>query len=208
MVSLSKGKHLNIKIMKKFGMLIVVLIFAGTQMVMAQQQTPPQPQQPQKVTPVREYIQKNVVPVVKQEQGKFITALTLSEKQELAKIQKEFKDLRPENIGRGQGMRGNFNPGMMQNHRTEVQNLLDQVKKITDAHPKAAAAYKDAIEAMKEKWTKDIDAIREKNAMGYGRGMNRNNMAPFILDRLSDPAFGLMFNGEFFQMGMRSVRSG
>lgn len=189
--------------MKKFGMLIVVLIFAGTQMVMAQQQTPPQPQQPQKLAPVREYIQKNVVPVIKQEQGKFIDALTPSEKQELTKIQEEFKDLRPGNMRPGTGMRGNYNPGMMQNHRADVQNLLDQVKKIADAHPKAATAYKNAIEAMKDKWANDIKSIRDKNAIGYGRGMNQNNRTPFILDRLSDPAFGLMFNGELFPMGMR-----
>ncbi len=179
--------------MKKFGMLIVVLIFAGTQMVIAQQQTPPPQQQQQKPAPVREYIQKNVVPVVKQEQGKFIAVLTSSEKQELTKIQKEFKDLRSGNMGPG--------TGMMQNHRAEVQNLLDQVKKITDAHPKASTAYKNAIEAMKTKWTTNIKSIRDKNTMGYGRAMNRNNRGPaFAIDRLSDPAFGLLFDAHNFAM--------
>ncbi|MBE0650207.1 MAG: DUF5320 domain-containing protein [Bacteroidales bacterium] len=190
--------------MKKLGMLIVVLIFAGTQFVMAQPQNPQPPQQPQQVSPVREYIQKNVLPVVEKEQSKLMAALTAEEKQELTKIKDQFKDLRPGPMGApGAGMRGNFERPMMRNDRAEVHGLLDQAQKIADAHPKAAAAYKDAIEAMMEKWTKDINAIRDENAPGYGRGMNRNNKTPFILDRLSDPAFGLMFNGDLFPMNMK-----
>lgn len=185
--------------MKKLGMLIVVLIFAGTQFVMAQPQNPQPPQQPQQVSPVRDYIQKNVLPVVKQAQSKFIAALSPAEKEELTKIQEKLKDLRPGPMGApGAGM---GNRPMMQNHRGEMRNLMDQVKKIADAHPKAAEVYKEAIDANKAKWTKDIQAIREKNAMGYGR--NGNNRNPFILDRLSDPAFGLMFNGNLFPMGMK-----
>jgi cytochrome c556 len=193
------------KTMKKLGMLIVVLIFAGTQFVMAQPQTPQSPMQPQQMSPVREYIQKNVLPMVKQEQSKFIAALSSSEKEELTKIHEKFTDLRPGPMGaQGAGMGRNFNRPMMQNNRAEVHDLLAEVKKIADAHPKAAAAYKKAIEAMGAKWAKDIQSIREKNARGYGRGMNRNNRTPLILDRISDPAFGLMFNGELFPMGMRS----
>lgn len=177
-------------------MLIALLLFAGTATVMAQQQTPPPPQQTQQMGPVREYIQKDILPVVKQEHAKFINALTSSEKEELAKIQDEFKNLKP-----GPGMRGTYHPQMM-NNRAKVQELLEQAKKIADAHPKAATDYKEAIEAKKVAWAKAIQEIREKNSMGYGRGMN-SNRTPFILDRLSDPAFGLLFNGENFPMNMR-----
>ncbi len=184
--------------MKKFAILFVMLFFAGTQFVMAQQQTqpPPPPQQPQQMNPVREYIRKNILPVVKQEHGKFINALTSSEKQELTKIQNEFKNLRP-----GPGMRGADRP-QMKNTRAKVQELMEQTKKIADAHPKAATAYQEAIEAKKAVWTKAIQEIREKNAMGYGLGMNANK-TPFIIERVSDPAFGLLFDGKIFPMHMR-----
>ena len=177
--------------MKKFGMLIVMLFFAGTPFVMAQQQTPP-PQQPQQMGPVRGYIQKDILPVVKQQHEKFIKELTNSEKEELAKIQSEIKDLRP-----GPAMRGYYRNQRV-NNRAKVWDLLDQAKKIADAHPKAAAAYTKAIEARKAAWAKGIQDIREKYARGYGRNYNRT---PFILDRVSDPAFGLLFDGSNFPIG-------
>lgn len=182
--------------MKKLGILIAMLFFAGTQFVMAQQQTSPPPPPPQQTNPVWEYVQKDILPVVKQEHYKFINALTSSEKQELTKILDEFKNLRP-----GPGMRGAYHPKMM-NNRAKVQDLMDQAKKIADAHPKAADAYKEAIEGKKAAWTKAIQEIREKNAMGYGRGMNANK-TPFIIERVSDPAFGLLFDGSNFPMHMR-----
>lgn len=182
--------------MKKLGILIAMLFFAGTQFVMAQQQTSPPPPPPQQTNPVREYIQKDILPVVKQEHNKFINALTSSEKQELTKIQDEFKNLRP-----GPGMRGAYHPKMM-NNRAKVQDLMDQAKKIADAHPKAADAYKEAIESKKVAWTKAIQEIREKNAMGYGRRRNAKK-TPFIIERVSNPAFGLLFDGRNFPMHMR-----
>ena len=196
--------------MKKFGMLIVVLIFAGTQMVMAQQQTPPPQQQPQKMAPVRDYIQKNVLPFVTKEQAKFVSALTPEESQQLTKIKQELQDLKPTMKDREPGRNWNNNREGMQGHRTMVQNLMDQVKIIVNAHPTEAAAYKSAIDGMKTKWAADIKAIRDKNGMGNGYEMkngNRNHFSPF--ERLSNPAFGLLFNADHFsEFGMGSHHFG
>lgn len=190
--------------MKKFGMLIVMLIFAGTPFVKAQQQITAPSQPMQKMAPVREYIQKNVLPVIKQERAKLIAVLTPAEKKELAGIQEKLGTFRQGYMRTGPGMRGNFNRPMMGNHRPQMFDLMTRVKKIVDAHPKAAEAYKSAIEAEKAKWMKDIAVIRAKNNQGYGRGMNYNNGSHFIFDRLSNPAFALLFNGKHFPMEERS----
>lgn len=198
-----KLKNLNFKTMKRFGMLLVMLIFAGTPFVTAQQQATPPAQQPQKMTPVREYIQKNVLPVVKQEREKLISAFTPAEKKELTTIQEELKTFRHENMKPGAGMRGNFSRPMTGGPQPQMVHLIAQLKKIVDAHPKAAAAYKEAIEARKAKWSKDILALRAKNNKGYGQGMQHDNRSHFMFDRLSDPAFALLFHGTQFPMGMR-----
>lgn len=195
-------KHLNFKKMKKLGILILVLVISGAGMVMAQQQ------QPQNKEPVRQYIQKNVLPVIKQEQGIFINSFSNKEKQKLAEIKSELKTFRAQGQKVHSGMKGNFNPQIMQARKKAYNAIMAKVKILIAAHPKASAAYKTAIEAQETKWEQDIRAIRNKNMnfRGHRQGMGRNQQnTPFMLNRMSNPAFGLLVDVNNFQMNGRMM---
>jgi len=74
---------------------------------------------------------------------------------------------------------------MREAHFSAFKGQLDI---ITDAHPDLKAQYTKEMTKMKEQWVKDIEAMRPANNRGMGNGPQN------ILDKMTDPAFILMWN--------------
>jgi len=187
--------------MKKFGIMIFALLFAGMEMVNAQQ--PQQPQQ--RKAQMRNYFQQTVLPFVEQQQAKFEQALSTTEKATLENIRQEMAIFRKQGIQMKKAMQGNFNQQAWNNRKAQFDAIVAKARKLADVHPKEAEAYKKAVENEMIKWKEHMPAMAQGK---MGKSPQRK------MQRLSDPALGLLLNGKqmnnmmmHHQRGMQGKRS-
>ena len=174
--------------MKKLGIMILALLFAGMGMVNAQQ-----PQQRNRQ--MKAYFQKTVLPFVEMQQAKFEKALSTSEKKTLEGIRQEFATFRKQGAQIRESMHRNFNRQRWAGRKEAFSTIVAKVRKLADAHPKEAEAYKKAIETEMVKWKAEMQGMRSGKGRqtGYGQGM-QNRQQP-IFQKLSNPALGLLMDG-------------
>jgi len=180
--------------MKKVGIVILGILFATMQMVQAQQ--------PQRFAQMHQYLQQTLIPFIEQQQAQFEKVLTPAEKTELQQIKKEMAQFRQQGAQMRQAMQGNFNQAAWDNRQAQFDAIVAKARKIVDAHPKAAAAYKSAV----EKKLAEIQQQMPGMAAGgpAGRGGMRGGNHQSRLNRLSDPAVGLVMDLKAMQGMMRN----
>ncbi len=174
--------------MKKLGLMILVLLFTGMGMVNAQQ-----PQTPRK--PMQQYVRTEILPVVKTEQAKLIQALTAQEKQELTKIKAEMKTFRAQGKQIRESMNGNFNQQVWDTRKAALDAIKVKADKLVAAHPKAARAYKEAVDKVLAQIPQRPMGVRGGQRPMRANGMSRLPKEKRI-NRLSDPAFALLMDTE------------
>ena len=178
--------------MKKIGLIFMIMLFAGT-MVQAQQ-----PQQ--RNNPRSGYFQQTVIPFVEKQQAKLEQALTPAEKQELQKIREEMAVFRKQGAQMRKAMQGHFNQQAWDARKAQFEAIVAKARKLAEAHPAAAEAYKKAVEEKMQQMP--AMAGNRMGAQGGGHGMmGKNPQAK--MKKLSDPAFGLLMNFKAMQ-GMRA----
>jgi len=175
--------------MKKLGIMIFALLFAGTGMVNAQQQQ-------QRKMQMHTYFQQTVLPFVEQQQAKFEQALSSSEKATLENIRKEMETFRKQGAQMRKSMQGNFNQQAWDSRKAAFEAIVAKARKLADIHPKEAEAYKKAIESEMVKWKQHMQSMThgKMNARGQGHGMMGKNPQS-RMQKLSDPALGLLMSG-------------
>ncbi len=174
--------------MKKLGIMIIALLFAGMGIVNAQQ-----PQQ--RNTQMKTYFQNNVLPFVEQQQKNLVQALTTSEKATLAEIRQEMVTFRKQGVQMRKAMQGNFNQQAWENRKAQFDAIVAKARKLVDAHPSAAEKYKKAIETEVAKWKKQMPVMNRGNMGQQGRGHGMMGKTPQSkLQRLSNPALGLLMD--------------
>ncbi len=178
--------------------MIFALLFAGMGMVNAQQ-----PQQ--RKAQMRNYFQQTVLPFVEQQQAKFEQVLTASEKATLKEIRQEMATFRKQGTQMRKAMQGNFNQQAWNNRKAKLDAIVAKARKLADIHPKEAEAYKKAVENEMVKWKSHMPAMA-KGRMGTDPQQK--------MQRLSDPALGLLLNGSqmsnmmmHHQRGMRGKQA-
>ncbi len=129
------------------------------------------------------YMEQNIKPELLKQKKIWMEALTKEETEELLKL----KDQRDAIRQSMQGQQGNMDDRkqMREAHFSAFKGQLD---KITDAHPDLKAQYTKEMTQKKEQWSKDLEAMRPANNRGMGNGPQN------ILDKMTDPAFILMWN--------------
>ena len=143
---------------------------------------------------MRRYMENNIKPELMKQKKIWMDALTKSEMEALLKMKEEQEAIR-------ESMKGKVTPdnrdGVRKAHFSAFKPRLD---KIVNAHPDLKKQYEKEMTRKKEQWTKDIE----------GFGANRNNpnrgQGPMqILDKMTDPAFVLMWNPnqDYGKMAMR-----
>jgi hypothetical protein len=184
--------------MKKLGIMVFALLFAGMGMVNAQQ-----PQQ--RKAQMRNYFQQTVLPFVEQQQAKFEQALTTSEKATLEKIRQEMATFRKQGAQMRKAMQGNFNQQAWDSRKAQFDAIVAKARKLADIHPKEAEAYKKAVENEMIKWKEHMPAMAQER---MGKSPQRK------MQRLSEPALGLLMNGSqmssmmmHHQRGMRGKQA-
>ena len=145
----------------------------------------------------RTYMEQNIKPELMKQKKIWMEALTKEETEELLKL-KEQRDAIRESM-KGQQTNMADREQMREAHFSAFKGQLD---KITDAHPDLKAQYTKEMTKMKEQWVKDIEAMRPANNRGMGNGPQN------ILDKMTDPAFILMWNPQmnYGKMMMRHHR--
>lgn len=187
--------------MKKFGFMMMVLLFAGMGMLQAQ---PPQQQN----GPMRGYFQQTVLPFIEKQQAKLEQALTPAEKQELQKIREEMAVFRKQGMQMRQAMQGHFNQQALDARKAQFKAIVAKARKLVEAHPQAAAAYKNAVEKELARMKQQMPAMNG-NSMGQNsRGHGMMGKSPQAkMQKLSDPALGLIMDVKAMKgMMMHSVR--
>lgn len=188
------------KTIKKTGIVFLMLLFAGMQMVNAQPQQRNNPQQ-------MSFIKSTVLPFIQKQQEQFIKVLTPKEKATLNKAKNELKAFRAQGKQIRESMNGKFNQQLWNTRKAQYQKILSQVEAIVKAHPKAAKAYTTAMEKQEAIWIQNMPMRGNANGMKMKKGMaNRpNNM----FSKLNNPAFALIMDTNNIQAMMkRPNRSG
>ena len=180
-------------------MMILLLAVFGTT-------TAQQPQQGN--MPGRNYFQQTVLPFLQQQQAKFEQSLTNSEKAALQKIRKEMADFRKQGAQMREAMQGHFNQQAWDARKAQFEAIVAKARKIADAHPAASAAYKKAMENELARWRQRMAGMSGNGRM-QGRGQGMMGKSPHgRMEKLSDPAFGLLFNAEAMQKMLGHHRRG
>jgi len=183
--------------MKKLGFMIIVILFTGMGMVNAQQGQ-------QGMRPMQQYMQTEVMPVVKAEQAKLEAVLSASEKQELAKLKEEMKAYQAQGKQIRESMNGNFNQQLWDTRKAALDVIKVKADKLVSAHPKAAKSYKEAVEKILVQMPQG-----RMGARGGNQGMSTKSAArrprANMMNRLSDPAFALLIDTNHFGMNNHRV---
>ena len=171
--------------MKKLGITIFALLFAGLGMVNAQQRN----------MQMHAYFQQTILPFVQKQQAKFEKVLSTSEKATLTEIRKEMADFRKQGVQMRKAMQGNFNQQARDARKAQFDAIIAKAQKLTESHPKEAKAYKNAIETEMAKWKEHMPMMNGGNQSGQGRGQGMMGKSPQSkMQKLSDPAWGLLMD--------------
>jgi len=141
----------------------------------------------------RIYYEKNIKPVLTEQQEKFMNVLSDEEKAELQRIKKDRNTVRD-------NMSGTVSAADRENtQKAHFAAFKSRLETIEDAHPAEKEQYIKEMTLKKEQWQKDMKAIHGNN------NMSQNNKKNY-LDRVDDPAFILMWdpNRNMPSMGMRN----
>ncbi|MCA8829159.1 T9SS type A sorting domain-containing protein [Hymenobacter pini] len=143
---------------------------------------------------VRAYVQRNVLPTLRQQRQKLEARLTSSDKAQLAVYRAQLQELRQ----RGQALRQNSAPtssqsaaapaaaltadqqGQLQQLRTETRALLQEVDKLARPYETDIARLAQEVKPQKEQWTADIRAITASHASGSRPKRQRSRVAQFF----------------------------
>lgn len=180
--------------MKKLGVIIIALLFAGLGTVNAQQH---------KNVPAHNYFIQTVLPFIEQQQKNLELALTNSERATLNEIRQEMVAFREQGVQMRKSMQGKFNPQARENRKAQFEAIVAKARKLVNAHPQAAAAYKKAIENELAKWKEHMMGMNRGYGNYNGRGQRMNFASRPGLQRLSDPAVGLLMDARV--MGNRMM---
>ena len=113
----------------------------------------------------------------------FMDALSKSEMEELLKMKEEQEAIRG-------GMQGKVTPENRDNIRkAHFSAFKPRLDKIVDAHPNLKKQYIAEMTQNKENWSKEI-----KNLLPDNKNAERGYGALKMLDRITDPAFILLWN--------------
>ncbi len=183
--------------MKKLGFMIIVILFTGMGMVNAQQGQ-------QGMRLMQQYMQTEVMPVVKAEQAKLEAVLSAAEKQDLAKLKEEMKAYQAQGKQIRESMNGNFNQQLWDTRKAALDAIKIKADKLVSAHPEAAKAYKEAVEKILAQMPQG-----RMGAHGGNQGMGTKSAAhgprANMINRLSDPAFALLIDTNHFGMNNHRV---
>ncbi len=174
--------------MKKLGIMILALLFAGMGMVNAQQ-----PQQ--RKAQMKAYFQKTVLPFVEQQQAKFEKALSTSEKKTLEAVRQEFAAFRKQGAQIRESMHENPNRQIWASRKAAFDAIVAKARKLTDAHPQEAEVYKKAIETEIIKWKAEMQGMFSGEGSLTGRGHGLGNRHQPMFQKLSNPVLGLLMDG-------------
>ncbi len=178
------------KTIKKTGIVFLMLLFAGMQMVNAQPQQRNNPQQ-------MSFMKTTVLPFIQKQQEQFIKVLTPNEKATLNKAKNELKAFRAQGKQIRESMNGKFNQQLWDTRKAQYQKIISQVEAIVKAHPKAAKAYTMAMEKQEAIWSQNMPMRGNANGMKMKKGMaNRQNN---MFSKLNNPAFALIMDTKNFQ---------
>ncbi|MBC8320996.1 MAG: T9SS type A sorting domain-containing protein [Bacteroidetes bacterium] len=145
---------------------------------------------------VKQYIDKNVYPLIEKQQTMYLKKLSDTEKTELNTLKEkiserktEFAGKRQNNLRKDDAKKNTKKMGWLM--RPELSN---DIKKITDAHPKLNDSYKEFIDSNKQKWISDIEAIHAKNNVEQMRNKNGNMGIDVFFVRASNPDWLLLWD--------------
>lgn len=137
---------------------------------------------------LRMYMNNTVKPELLKQKKMFMDALSKSEMEELLKIKEEQEAIRA-------GMKGQVTPENRDNvQKAHFSAFKPRLDKIVDAHPGLKKQYIAEMTQNKEKWSKEIKNMLPDNKIEE-RGFDPLKM----LDRITDPAFILLWNPEHRQ---------
>ncbi len=118
---------------------------------------------------IRDYIMKNVMPVIREERNQLDEKLSAHEQEVIETARKQLKDLREENRASRRGVRGAGRP-LTDEQREALKlgaekrkEILTPVKAIADARLSDMQEINARLESKKEAWKQDIKVLREQN---------------------------------------------
>lgn len=145
---------------------------------------------------VKQYFDDNIFPALEKQQIEYTTKLSKAEKAELD-ILKEKVNVRSKNTSRD---RANYNRRSGSNKpnanmkKPARQDMQNEIKKITDAHPKLNESYREFIETSKQTWIDDINSIHEKYNIEPMHNKEGNAGIDVFFERASNPDWLLLWD--------------
>ena len=159
---------------------------------------------------VHNYLEKNVFPLIEKQQKNYLKKLSGSENEELVAIKENLIAGRNEfSRGNKNGKgRGNYN---QHGNRPDCPNgnaYGEIIKRITDAHPKQNDAYKNFIDANKQKWISDIKELHSINGISGMNGKSGDMSKDMLFNKISNPEWLLLWDSsKSFNMPHRYNKS-
>ena len=145
---------------------------------------------------LRIYMNNTIKPELLKQKKMFMNALTKTETEELLKMKEE-----------QEAIRGSMQEKVTPENRDNIQKahfsaFKPRLDKIVDAHPDLKKQYIAEMNQNKEKWSKEI-----KNMLPDNNNAERGHGPLKMLDRITDPAFILLWNPEH-QHGNQRMKQG
>ena len=146
---------------------------------------------------MRKYMMNNIKPELMKQKKVWMDALSKEETADLLKMKEEQEAIRT-------SMKGKVTPeNRDQMRKAHFSAFKPRLDKIVDAHPDLKKQYVEQMTQKKEQWTKDLMAMRGKS------GKPNNGAGPVnMMDRMTDPAFILMWNPQqnYGKMAMHHMK--
>lgn len=144
---------------------------------------------------VKKYMDKVVFPEISKQQEIYMNALSDEEINQLETVCRNFdrnvekNDYRGKRKAKKNKMAGKKKP----NTRTAY---YDEVKSITDAHPKLNIAYRKFIDDNTDKWKKEVAKIHQENGIEPFKNKNGKTGMEVFFERVSTSEWLLMWDPE------------
>jgi hypothetical protein len=175
---------------RKILICLIVLFAVATAGVNAQRDF--QTRGPKGLNPeVVKYLQENVFPVMKIQRNEFDKELSAKEKDRIAQIRIELKNMHELQIEKKKEMRMNDEKPTLEQRkemrltRNKMHDLMDEVEIMAENHDATISRIFDEIGGEIEQWKIDLKGIRDKNSPNSPEGMMMHRQ-----DRGMGPAMG------------------